>query len=78
MAAHAPARCQPPQKRQAKREPHREKELRHDRVGVAAIGVVMLEHRRDDDVAAQEVDEQHSHDGVAAKLVQRDDAARRL
>ena len=36
----------------------------------------MLEDRRDDGIAAQKIHEQHSHDGVAAKLVQRDDAAR--
>ncbi len=73
----APLVCKPTQERQPKSEPHREEELGHDRIGVAAVGVVMLEDRRDDGKAAQEVHEQHSHDGVAAKLVQRDDAALR-
>ena len=67
---------EPAQKRQAIGEADREEELRHDRVGVAAIRVVVLEDRRHHLVAAQEVDEEHADDGVAAKLVERDDTSR--
>ena len=66
---------EPAKKRQAIRESDREEELRHDRVGVAAIRVVVLEDRRHDLVAAHEIDEEHADHGIAAKLVQRDDSA---
>ena len=62
--------CQAPQERQAKGKAHGKEELGHDGVGVAAVGVVMLEHRGHDQIFAQEVHEQHPRDGVSAKLVE--------
>ena len=38
---------------------------------------MVLQDRRHDLVAAQEVDQQHARDGIAAKLVERDDPATR-
>ena len=61
---------QPPQERQPVGEADREEELRHDRVGIAAIRIVMLEDRRHRLEAADEVDQQHADDGVAAELVE--------
>ena len=54
-------------------EPDREEELRHDRVGVTAIGVVVCEEghgRADGQERADEVDEQHAEDGVPPELVE--------
>ena len=58
-------------------EPHREEELRHDGVGIAAVRVVVREERQrraDGQEGADEVDEQHAEDGVAPELVERLDA----
>ena len=67
---------QPPQERQPKREADREEELRHDRVGIAAIRVVVLPDGPDRVEAAEEVHQQHAGHRVAAELVERGDAAR--
>ena len=46
IAGQAPDGLEAPQERQPVREADREEELRHDRVGVAAIRVVVLQDRR--------------------------------
>ena len=66
----------PAEERQPVGEPDREEELGHDRVGIAAIRVVVLQDRRDGREAAQEVDQEHPGDGVAAELVERLDPSR--
>ena len=52
------------------RTPDREQKLRHDRVGIAAVGLVVFEDRRDDDKPADEIDQKHPRDGISAKLIQ--------
>ena len=73
-AAKKPSRGKPAKKSQPVGKSDREEELRHDRIGITAIRVVVFEHRRHHLVSAQEVDKEHAHHGVAAKLIQRDDS----
>ena len=61
-------------KRQPKGKPHREKELRHDRVGIAEEVVRVLQQNVRRRERADEVDQEHAGHGVAAKLVERRDA----
>src|SRR5690606_7976468 len=55
-------------------EADREEELRHDRVGIAAERIAVLEYDRRGGVRAQEVDQKHAGHGVPAKLIERRDA----
>ena len=73
--ARRPSAFKPSEEGQPEGEPDREEELRHDRVGIAAIRVVMLPDGADLAEAADEVDQQHAGHGVAAELVERGDAA---
>ncbi len=68
-------RFQAPQKGQPQREANREEELRHDRVSITTIRVVMLPYRPDRLEPADEVHQQHAGHRVAAELIKRDDAA---
>ena len=68
-------RFQTPQKGQPQREANREEELRHDRVSIATIRVVMLPDGPDRLELTDEVHQQHAGHRVAAELIQRDDAA---
>jgi hypothetical protein len=63
------------EERQPVGEPDGEEELGHDRVGVAAIRVVVLQDRRDGPVAAQEIHQQHPGDRVAPELIERGEPA---
>ena len=61
-----------PAETQSHGEAHREEKVGHDRVGVAAIRVMVQQHGRHPSViAAEEIDKDHSSDGVATELVQR-------
>ena len=61
----------PPGERQSKGKADREQKLRHDRVGIAAVRIVVLQHRVARLETAHEVDQEHTQDGVPAELVQR-------
>jgi hypothetical protein len=65
-----------PKQRQPEGEADREEELRHDRVGVAVVGVVVLEDGMNRGVATDEVHQEHPGHGVAAELVHRFNARR--
>ena len=65
---------EPFQEREPVREANREEELRHDRVGIAAIRIVMLPDGPDLVEPADEVHQQHPGHRVAAELVQRGDS----
>src|SRR5262249_53421528 len=69
---------EPAKERQPVRKANCKEELRHDRIGVAAIGIVVLENIRDRVELANEVDEKHAEDCVAPELIERNDACRRL
>jgi len=49
-------------------------EMRHDRVGITVVGVVMFEYIVDGLEATDEIDEKHSNYGVAAELIEGEDA----
>ena len=49
-------------------------EPRHDRVGIAEIGIMVLEDSRSDRKAAEVIDENHPGYRIAAILIQGDDA----
>ena len=57
-ALHTSLKCQP------QRKPHRKQKLRHDRVGIADVIVMMLQHARGRVEPADEVHQQHSDHGV--------------
>jgi hypothetical protein len=79
-AANAPELRDAPQHRQPVRKPTGEQEARHDRVGVAEVGVVVLEHgqrQMNGGQSPEEVDHEHAGDRVAAELVHRIDPPRR-
>ena len=48
-----------------------EKELRHDGVGIAAVGVVMLENGMNSSEHSKIIDKKHPYDRIPAKLVER-------
>ena len=54
---------------------YREEKLRHDRIGQAAIGVVMFQHRRHRRKVPAVVHEKHRRHRVAAELIQRKQTA---
>ena len=64
---------------QAIRKARREHKAGHDRVGVAEIrqAVVVLQDLGKGDQAADEVDDEHPRDGVAAELIHRHDSGGR-
>ena len=64
-----------PQQHQPQRKAHRKKELRHDCIRVAAIRVVMLQHRRNRREPACKIDKKHPSHRVATELVERLDAS---
>ncbi len=68
-------RLQATAKRETESKSDRKKELRHDGVGVTAVGVVMRQHRRRHVERAREIDQEHAGDGVAAELVEGGDSA---
>ncbi len=66
---------QTPQEGQPQREANRKEKLRHDRVCIATIRVVMLPDSPDRLEPADEVDQQHAGHRIAAELIKRHDAA---
>jgi len=43
--------------------------MRHDRIGIRVVGVVVLEYIMHNLKTANKIDEKHPNNGIAAKLV---------
>ena len=59
-----------PEEGQTEGEADGEEELRHDGVGIAAVGVVVLQQRVNGGETAQEVHQEHAGDRVTAELIE--------
>jgi len=52
--------------------------MRHDRIGIRVVGVVVLEYIMHNLKTANKIDEKHPHNGIAAELVKRQNPGARI